>query len=344
MKKALRIITENLIVVALVLLTSFILITFVGADIKMAINSFILGIVGSNYSIGEVLVKFVPLVLAGLGVSVAFKTGIINLGAEGQIYMGAIAATFCAVYFPDLPWIVMIPFCIVTGFLVGGIWAVIPGILKAKFGISEVINTIMFNYIAIYLVGVLIRTMLQDPLNAFPMSETFPESAWLPNVLAGSRLHAGFIFAVIFIFLIWILMWKTKYGYEMRAVGENQRAAICSGISVNKNIVMSSLISGGLAGIAGVFEVTGLHHKLMEGISPNYGYLAVIVALIGKNHPFGVAISALGLAMLQVGSLSMQRNVGVPTSISSIILGVLVLIILAKNTVFKNIRLFGRED
>lgn len=344
MKKFLKIITENLLVVILVLIMLFTLITFIGADIFLAINSFILGIIGSNYSIGEVLVKFVPLVLAGLGVSIAFRTGIINLGAEGQIYMGAIAATFCAVMLPDLSWYIMIPLCMLSGFIVGGIWAIIPGFLKAKFGISEVINTIMFNYIAIYIVGILVRTVLQDPENAFPMSKLFPESSWLPNILSGSRLHAGFIVAIILIFVVWILMWKTKYGYEMRAVGENSRAAICAGISVNKNILLSSLISGGLAGLAGVFEVTGLHHKLMEGISPNYGYLAVIVALLGKNHPFGVFVSALGLAMLQVGSLSMQRNAGVPTSISSIVLGVLVLIILAKSTVFKKIKIFGKEE
>lgn len=344
MKKFIKVLSENLIVVILVLIMLFTLITFIGADIFLALNSFFLGIIGSNYSIGEVLVKFVPLVLAGLGVSVAFRTGIINLGAEGQIYMGAIAATFCAVYLPELPWVIMIPLCMLSGFIIGGIWAIIPGFLKAKFGISEVINTIMFNYIAIYIVGILVRTVLQDPDNAFPMSKLFPKSSWLPNILSGSRLHAGFIIAIILIFIVWILMWKTKYGYEMRAVGENSRAAICAGISVNRNILLSSSISGGLAGLAGVFEVTGLHHKLMEGISPNYGYLAVIVALLGKNNPFGVFVSALALAMLQVGSLSMQRNAGVPTSISSIILGVLVLIILAKSTIFKKIKIFGKEE
>jgi len=344
MKKILKVITENLLVVILVLIILFSLITFVGADIFLALNSFFLGIVGSTYSFGEVLVKFVPLLLAGLGVSIAFRTGIINLGAEGQIYMGAIAATFCAVYLPNLPWYLILPLCMLSGFILGGIWSLIPGIFKAKFGISEVINTIMFNYIAIYIVGILVRTVLQDPYNAFPMSQTFTKAAWLPNILAGSRLHAGFIIAIIIMFLVWILMWKTKYGFEMRAVGENSRSAMCAGISVNKNIFMSSILSGGLAGLAGVFEVTGLHHKLLEGISPNYGYLAVIVALIGKNHPFGIFISALGLAMLQVGSLSMQRNAGVPTSISSIILGIIVLIILSKSTVFKNLKFFKKED
>lgn len=344
MKKALRLITENVFLVIVIITMLFSLITFVGADIFLALNGFILGVVGSTYAIGEVLVKFVPLLLAGLGVSIAFRTGIINLGAEGQIYMGAIAATFCAVYLPNLPGYVMLPLCILSGFVLGGIWSLIPGLLKAKFGISEVINTIMFNYIAIYIVGILVRTVLQDPNNAFPMSQTFPQSAWLPNILIGSRLHGGFVIALVVLFLVWILMWKTKYGFEMRAVGENPRSAMCAGISVNRSILLSSLLSGGLAGLAGVVEVTGLHHKLLEGISPNYGYLAVIVALIGRNHPFGIVVSALGLAMLQVGSLSMQRNAGVPTSISSIVLGVLVLLILSKSTVFKNFKFFKKED
>lgn len=330
-------------IAAAVLLLSFLLITFVGGNVSLALFSFFQGIFGSVYSIGEVLVKTVPLMLAGLGVSVAFRTGIINLGAEGQIYMGAIAASFIATQFTGLPGFLMIPLCLLGGFLLGGIWSVIPGFLKARFGISEVINTIMFNYIAIYIVGILVRTLLQDPNNAFPMSETFPEASWLPNLLAGSRLHMGLILALVMMFLVWGLLWHTTYGYEMRAVGENPRASACAGISLNHNILLSSLISGGLAGLAGVSEVTGLHHKLMEGISPNYGYLAVIVALLGRNHPFGVLIAALGLAMLQVGSLSMQRNAGIPTSISSIILAVIVLLILASNHLVSKGKLARKE-
>lgn len=331
-------------IIGAVAILFYILVTIVGADLSIALASFFNGIFGSVYSVGEVLVKTVPLLLAGLGVSVAFRTGIINLGAEGQIYMGAIAAGFCALLLPGLPWFLMIPVCLLSGFLLGGIWSMIPGFLKAKFGISEVINTIMFNYISIYIVGILVRTILQDPNNAFPMSASFPESSWLPIILTGSRLHFGLVIAIVLMVAVWLLMWRTKYGFEMRAVGENQRASACSGISVNKNILLSSLISGGLAGIAGVCEVTGLHHKLMEGISPNYGYLAIIVALLGRNHPFGVFVSALGLAMLQVGSLSMQRSAGIPTSISSIILAAIVLLILAQYTIFKKWNPFKKKE
>lgn len=321
----------------LTLAISILLILMVGSNVNQAFFSFLSGIFGSFYSVSEVLVKATPLILTGLGVAVGARSGFINIGAEGQLYMGAIAVTGIAFWFNDLPAILMIPLVILGGFVLGGVWSVIPGFLKARFGISEVITTLMFNYIAISIVGILVRTVLKDPASSLPMSAFLPDSATLPVLMSATRLHAGLLVALISVVLIWILVWKTPAGYEMRAVGLNPRACKCSGISVYKNIIRSSLISGGLAGIAGVCEVSGLHHKLLEGISPGYGYIAIIVALLGKNHPLGVVISALGIAALQVGSLGMQRMAGVPTSISSIIMGVVVLLILARKSLFRRL-------
>lgn len=324
-------------IAVLTLLISILLIFMVDSNVDQAFSSFLSGIFGSFYSVSEIMVKAIPLILTGLGVAVGSRSGFINIGAEGQLYMGAIAVTCLAFWFNDLPAILMIPLVILGGFALGGVWSVIPGFLKARFGISEVITTLMFNYIAISIVGILVRTVLKDPSNSLPMSAFLPDSAALPILMSSTRLHAGLLVALLCVVLIWVLVWKTPAGYEMRAVGLNPRACKCSGISVYKNIVLSSLLSGGLAGIAGVCEVSGLHHKLLEGISPGYGYIAIIVALLGKNHPLGVVVSALGIAALQVGSLGMQRMAGVPTSISSIILGVVVLLILARKSIFRRL-------
>ena len=323
-----------LLTTLIVLAVSFLLILMVGGSIPLSVASFMRGIVGSWYAFSEVLVRATPLILAGLGVSVGFRTGFLNIGAEGQLYMGAIAITALGVYAPALSAPFMILFAIVLGFLAGGLWSVIPGILKARFGLSEVINTIMLNYIAINLVGILVRTLLKDPSYPYPMSPMLPASASLFPLLSPTRLHAGILIALATAGGIHVLMFHTSAGFRMRAVGLNKRASLCAGISVTKNIVLSSLISGGLAGVAGVCEVAGLHHRLIEGISPSYGYLAIIVALLGGNRPLRIVVSAIGIAALQVGSMSMQRGAGVPTSIASIIMGLLVVMILARKQLF----------
>ncbi len=314
----------------LILGISLLLITMVGSSIPKALSSLALGIIGSTYSMGEVLVRATPLMLAALGVSVGFRTGFLNIGAEGQIYLGAVAITALGMWFPSIPAPLMIILAVLAGFLAGGFWALIPGLLKAKFGLSEIINTIMLNYIAINLVGILVRTSLKDPSYPYPMSPILPESTYFAMLLNPTRLHFGIILALLFTLIIYFLMFRSSTGFCMRSVGLNPRASRCAGISVPNHLILSALISGGLAGVAGVGEIAGLHHRLLEGISPSYGYLAIIVALLGKNHPFGIVLSSIGIAALQVGSMAMQRSSGVPTSIASIIMGLLVLMILAR--------------
>ncbi len=324
-------------IAGLAVLVAFLFITLSGSEAGKAFAGFSRGLFGSSYSAAEIFVKATPLTLVGLGVAVAFLSGFTNIGAEGQLYMGAIATTFIATRFPGLPAFLMLPACMLFGGLLGGLWALIPGFLKARYGISEVINTIMFNYIGLGITGVLVQTVLKDPESYFPVSPTIPDAAFLPVILPKTRLHAGLFVALSCVVLVYILMFKTPQGFRMRAVGLNPRACQCMGISVNRNIVLSSLISGGLAGLAGMCEVSGLQHRLLEGISPGYGYLAIIVALLGGNSPLGVLIAAVGVAALQVGSLSMQRAASVPASIASIIMGTVVLLILARKTVFSGL-------
>ncbi|MCK5052069.1 MAG: ABC transporter permease [Candidatus Cloacimonetes bacterium] len=328
---------STLIIIIITFLLAAVLIIVAKYDPGMALRSFFYGIFGSLHGFAEIMVRATPLILAGLGVSVAFSTGFFNIGAEGQLYMGAIAITCVGVFLPPMPAVLHITIAITAGFLLGGIWAVIPGFLKAKYGVSEIITTIMFNYIAINIVGILVRTVLKNTESALPYSSVMPKSLSFPLLLYPTRLHGGFILAIVSAVLIYIIMKKTTIGYELRVVGFNKRAGTCSGISVYKNIVLASLISGGLAGLAGVSEIAGVHHRLLEGISPGYGYIAIIVALMGRNHPLGVIISAIGLSALQVGANSMQRQAGIPTSITSVLMGVIVLLALSKNIMFSGI-------
>ena len=321
-----------MVVTGATLLVAFGLITLVGSNLMVAASSFLRGIFGSSYAMGEVLVRATPLMLAALGVSIGFKTGFTNLGAEGQLYMGAIAITATALVFPGLPPIVMIPLVILVGFAAGGAWALVPGFLKARFSISEVIMTIMLNYVAINLVGILVRTSLKDPAYPYPMSPILPESANFMQLLPPTRIHAGLVMALLMVTAVHLLVFRSRLGFEMRAVGLNGRACLCSGIQVNRATILSAIAGGGLAGLAGVSEIAGLHHRLIEGISPGFGYVAIIVALLGKNHPVGIVFASIGIATLQIGSMAMQRTAGVPTSIASIVMGALILFLVIRDS------------
>jgi simple sugar transport system permease protein len=330
MKEKTKTIGSFLVLAAVVTAVFAFLVMAVGSSLPKSLSGFWKGIAGSSYGLSEVLVRATPLILAGLGVGIGFKSGFVNIGAEGQLYMGAIAVTVLGMFAPDLPPVPMILLALLFGFVAGGLWSFVPGILKARFGISEVINTIMFNYIAINLVGILVRTGLSDPSYPYPMSTILPEAASLAKLFPPNRVHAGILVALLAAVLAYLLLYKTWTGFCMRAVGMNSRCCECSGISVFRHVALSALLSGGLAGIAGVCEVSGLHHRLIEGISPGYGYLAIVVALLGNNHPFWIVVSAIGISALQVGSMSMERSAGVPTSIASILMGVIVVTILAR--------------
>ena len=290
-----------------------------------AYSNFFRGIFGNLNGFCEVFVKATPLIFTGLGCAVAFRTGFFNIGAEGQFYVGALAAAGVALGLPQIPGAARIILALAAGFLAGGVWALIAALFKAKLGISEIIVTIMLNYIAINLIGIAVRTFLMDPSGSVPQSAKIDPSVQLAQILPPTRLHVGFLIAVASVALIWFLLQKTTLGYEI-----NKRAAACNGISVMKNIVISAFLSGGLAGLAGVVEVLAIQKKLLEGISSNCGYTAVLVALLAGNHPVGVMFVAVGMAAMQVGANTMQRQLGVPSAIVDILVGLVVLLILAK--------------
>jgi simple sugar transport system permease protein len=315
--------------IAAVLVLATVLILMSGASPIEALKAFLFGIFGTANGFAEVFVRGTPLIFLGLGVAITFKSGFFNLGAEGQLYIGALAATAAVFASEGLPGTLRIIFAGISAFLTGGIWVFFPAWMKNRLGISETVNTIMFNYIAIMIVGIAVRGGLQDPSGSLPHSAVVPPDAALPQLAYPTRFHAGTIVAAAAVLIVWFIMYKTTMGFEMQVVGLNKRAALCTGLPVNRSLILSAIIGGGLAGLAGFNEVLGVQHRLLEGISSGNGYTAVLVALLAGNHPIRVLFTAIGLAALQVGAATMQRRLGVPASIVNLIIGFIVLMILS---------------
>jgi simple sugar transport system permease protein len=322
--------------VAAGLLAGGVLIAASGADPLLAYRAVLAGAFGDIYNFQETLVKATPLLLAGLGITVSFRCGVWNIGAEGQLRMGALAATALGIALVGLAWpsVLVVSLTLAVGFAAGGAWGALAAWLKVRWRVDEVISTIMMNFVAILFVNYMITGPLREPTGGgVPLTREIAEAARLPRllggVLIGARLHLGFVIALMAAVGVYVFLWHTVPGYQIRTVGANPRAAQLGGISVQWNIFLALLLSGGLAGLAGVSEVTGLHHRLIEGFSPNYGATAIVVALLGKLHPAGVAAASILLGGLIIGVDAMTRAVQVPGSIVFVVQGVIVLFALA---------------
>ena len=217
-----------------------------------------------------------------------------------------------------------------AGFIAGGLWSLIAAIFKLKFKISEIIVTIMLTYIAVNFVGIAVRTFLQDPAGNMPQSEKLENALVLPKLITGTRLHLGFIIAMVMAALVWFIMDKTTWGYELRVVGFNARAAQCCGISVTGGVVRAAMLSGGLAGMAGVIEVLAIQKKLLEAFSADCGYTGVLIALLAANKPQLVPFVAILYAAVTVGAATMQRRAGVPSAMVNVLIGLAVVIVLLR--------------
>jgi simple sugar transport system permease protein len=249
------------------------------------------------------------------------------VGAEGQMIIGAIAATFTGLKISLASPVLEILVCIIAGFLGGALFGAIPGYLKAKLGTSEIIVTIMLNYIAIDLLSYLLDGPMREGGSFYPQSALLDQSVWLPKIIAGTRLHAGFIIAIVFDIIYFFLMFRTPLGFKIRAVGFNSKAAEYAGVNVGRSILTAMMLSGGLAGIAGAIEIFGVHHRLLNGFTAGVGFDALAVALLGKLNPVGVFLASLFFAALKVGSNTMQHVMQVPTSIVYVIQGLLILFV-----------------
>lgn len=276
---------------------------------------------GSVKDIGWTLFYATPLIFTGLAVAVAFRCGLFNIGAEGQLYVASFATAWVGIKFggtvvdkvdwswTSLPAILLVPLCIVTAIIAGGIWGAIPGILRAKFGSSEVINTIMLNFIGIALVSYFTQYHFKNP---GPILETAPigQAAFIPQlheyfsfIPKDVPLNFAFLIAVLMCVVVYVFLWKTKWGYELRAVGQNASAAEYGGISPQKQIITAMTFSGALAGMVAINEVLGFRHNYYDGFSAELGFLGIAVALLGRNHPLGVFIAAIFFAILMRGEI-----------------------------------------
>lgn len=291
----------------------------------------------TGYGISETIVKAIPLLLAGLGVSIAFRMLLWNIGAEGQLYMGAFAATWVALNFPDLPRVILLVLLVIAGFLGGALWNLIPALTRAYMGVNEIITTLMFNYIANFWIGYLVFGPWKDP-EGFnqPFTAKFAKNVMLPT-LGGTRIHLGLLLGLIAAIFLYIVLTYTRWGYEIRVTGENERAAQYGGINIKRNIILVMCLSGGLAGVAGMAEVTGVLGRLQQGFSPGYGSTAILVAVLAKFHPLAVIVVSFLFGGLLVGGYTVQ-TIGVPNAIISILQGAILFFVLV-GEFFKNYRL-----
>ena len=284
---------------------------------------------GSRSGIAETLVKAAPLLLAGLGIALTFKGNINNIGAEGQIYMGALGVSYVGLFMGDIsPW-VGIPLGILAGFVIGALWAGLAAYLKLRFNANEVIITLMLNYVAIEIAKYIISGPWRDPNHTEPFTAVIANGAKLPILLQGTRLHAGIILGVIAAALLWWILRKTVYGYQLTLLGANPRTAEYAGVNTSRMIFVTMLISGGLCGLAGVSELAGIQHRMIEHLSPGYGYTAIAIALLGRGNPWGVLVAAILFAGLEIGVQGMQQVAGVPISAALILQGTVLLFVVA---------------
>lgn len=283
---------------------------------------------GTKYGFSETLVKCIPLILASLGIALALNMLIWNIGAEGQLFIGAWFTTFIALY-TNFPSLLKIPIMIISGFLGGALWGVIPGILKAYLKVNEVITTLLMNYIAIFWVDYFVYGSWKDPKGyGFPYTSHFSPDEMLPEIGFG-RLNIGIFLGIIIAIILYLIIYKTKWGYEIRVIGENQNVAKYSGINIEKNILIVMLISGGLAGLAGMSIVSGIEGKLHHHISTGYGYTAIIIAWLARKNPLLVILVSILISGLFTGGEMIQISLGLSAAISRILQGAILLFVLA---------------
>jgi simple sugar transport system permease protein len=276
-------------------------------------------------SIAEVFLKATPLILIGVGLCIAFRCSIWNIGAEGQLYAGAVAATVVGVYFDGLPSWALVTLIIFAGALAGAAWAAIAGLLKVFFNASEIVTTIMLNYIAIISTSYLVTGPLRDTAAAYPQSARLLREAWLPRIMPPTRLHIGILIAVALAIAAYVFLFRSSSGYAVRVVGISPHAARYAGISVSRNIMLAICISGAMAGLAGAMEIAGVTFRLYQNISPGYGFEGIAVALLANNNPIGAIFSGTLFAALRSGSELMQITAQVPQVLVSVIQGMVIL-------------------
>ncbi|NLG80734.1 MAG: ABC transporter permease [Firmicutes bacterium] len=317
------------VAVALALVLGAVLVKLGGKSPVAAYSALVRGAFGGVGNMAETLINVTPLIFTGLAVAFSFRCGLFNIGAEGQLIMGQVASAWVGFALTGLPAFVHMPLALVAGVAAGAAWGAVPGYLKARLGVHEVINTIMMNYIALYLSHYLVIGPLKAP-GALPVTPTIAPAARLWRFLPPTRLHLGVVLAVAAVWLVYYVLFRTTLGYEIRAVGQNPEAARYGGISVRRNIVLAMVISGGLAGAAGAVQVLGLQYKFLDIFTfTGYGFDGIAVALLGRNHPLGVLAAACLFGTLARGAILMQSIARIPKEIIGIVQATIVLVVAA---------------
>jgi len=300
-----------------------------GYDASAALAALWQGAFGSWYALtSATLVRAVPLIIIGLGIALAFRGGALNIGADGQFYAGAIAATWVGLHVAARPAPIAIVAVLAAATLAGMAWIAVPVLLKFRFGVLEVISTLLLNFVAEALVSLMVQGPLQERQHIYPQSDSIAEAARLP-VLPGSRLHAGIALALVAAVVVWHIFARTYWGFKLRAVGAGARAAEISGrIDARRISVVALLGSGALAGLAGGVEVSGVSYALFQNLSPGYGFTAIAVALLARLHPLGVVATGILFGALEAGAGAMQRDAGVPAVAVYVVEAVVILVVL----------------
>lgn len=333
----LRILLPFIAILATFLITSIILLIS-KVDPLQAFYYILIDPLSSRTSLIEILVKTTPLFLTGIAVTVAFASGFFNIGAEGQMMAGAAAGAGLGMVIHNVSPALGIPAMILGGFIAGAAWVLIPALLKVKLSVDEVVTTLLMNSVVGYVISYLLNGPWKSPLSGWPQSPEVDASTVFFKLIPRTRLHFGFIIALVVIGLIWFLLKKTRLGFNMRASGMAKDAAYFSGIDVNKTMLISALISGGIAGIAGAVEVGGIHYHLIEALSGGLGYSGIIVATLSSLNPLGVIPSALFIGLIDTGSQTLSRAMGVPVHLGDIVQALLLLVILG-TFLFQNYRI-----
>lgn len=310
------------------LLVCAVLLLITGNDPIEIYEQILISCFDSVHDFSEIFVEIVPLILCSLGVSIAFKMKLWNIGAEGQFYMGAFGATFFALYFPYLPWYLLLPLMALAGIVAGGVWGLIPAIPKAFFNVNETISTLLFNYIAMLLVTYFVLGPWKDPKGKnFPLTAVFVQNASLP-IIPGTRIDVALLIAVLLSVVLFIVLQYSKWGYEVRVSGFSKKASDYAGMHYIRNVLLVMFVSGAICGFAGMSEVSGVIHRLQQVISPGYGNTAIIIALLARLSPIAILPVSFLMAILIVGGYGLQTS-GFSTSIVYMFQGTILFFVLA---------------
>lgn len=307
------------------------LLVLIGSASPFAVFAAVIkGAAGTQFALLETLTRATPLIFTGLAAAVAFRARLWNIGGEAQLYAGAILCVVLGTGALPLPAPVLLPMIAAAGFLAGALLLLGPTVLKTRFGVDEVVTTLLINFIMVLFVSLLLDGPLKDPMGlGWPQSKKVIADAVWPKLVQGKRLHWGFVLAILAACAVWFINARTTFGYEMRAVGFNPRAARFAGIPVNWVMAKTALLSGGLAALAGVSEVAGLKGNLTLDLSPGFGYAGIVVAMLAALHPLGVVAAAIFVAAMFVGADAMSRSVGVPNYIANVMVATALLTMVA---------------